>query len=85
MLFEICIFFKMGNGVLQVAACELKDIYYRLCDLISAIRGNGIRQVAWAKKNAAASKKNKASRFLEKDSRTDAKFAILKSPSKRGF
>jgi hypothetical protein len=38
-----------------------------------------------AKKVAAAPKKDSASRFPKKDSRTDAKFAILESPSKGGF
>jgi hypothetical protein len=38
-----------------------------------------------AKKVAAAPKKDFASRFPKKDSRTDAKFAILESPSKGGF
>jgi hypothetical protein len=45
----------------------------------------GIKQVAWAKKNAAAPKKINASRIRKKVSRTDAKFAFLKSPSKGGF
>jgi hypothetical protein len=49
------------------------------------MRGNGIKQVGSAKKNAAAPKKDFASRFQKKDSRTNAKFAILESTSKRGF
>jgi hypothetical protein len=38
-----------------------------------------------AKKVAAAPKKDFASRFPKKDSRTNAKFAIPESPSKVGF
>jgi hypothetical protein len=45
----------------------------------------GIKQVGMAKKVAAARHFLFSSRFPKKDSRTNAKFAILESPSKRGF
>jgi hypothetical protein len=74
-----------GNGIKQVGSGEIKDIYFRAFDLTSVMERNGIKQVGSAKKNAAAPKKDFASRFQKKDSRTNAKFAILESPSKRGF
>ena len=45
----------------------------------------GIMQLGMAKKVAAACHFLFASRFPKKDSRTDAKFAILESPSKGAF
>ena len=74
-----------GNETMQVVSGEINKVYFRFFDLTSAISGNGIKQVARAKKDAAAPKKNKASRFPKKVLRTDAKFAIPKRPSKRGF
>jgi hypothetical protein len=73
-----------GKGIKQVGSGEIKDIYFRAFDLTSVMERNGIKQVSSAKKNAAAPKKVFASRFPKKVSRTNAKFAILKSPSKRG-
>ena len=74
-----------GNGIKQVASGEIKDFYYRAFDLTSVMERNEIKQVGSTKKNAAAPKKDFASRFQKKDSRTNAKFAILESPSKGGF
>jgi len=62
-----------------------KKLYFRRSDLTSVITPNAIMQVAWEKKNDAAPKKNNASRFPKKDSRTDAKFEVLKTRSKWAF
>ena len=62
-----------------------KKLYFRRSDLTSVITPNAIMQVAGAKKNAAAPKKDFASRFPKKDSRTNAKFAVLKTRSKGAF
>ena len=74
-----------GNGIKQVGSGEIKVVYFRAFDLTSVMERNGIKQIGSAKKNAAAPKKDFASRFRKKDSRTDAKFAIPKSPGKGGF
>ena len=62
-----------------------KKLYFRRSDLTSVITPNAIMQVAGAKKNDAAPKKVFASRFPKKDSRTNAKFAVLKTRSKGAF
>ena len=70
---------------MQVVSGEINKVYFRRFDLLFSVAHNGIKQVALAKKVAAAPKKYYASRFAKKVSRTDAKFAIPKRPQKGGF